>query len=107
MIKKPLEAAGVYCCLSLCILIFLYMGGCSGNKVPTDRPNIPEAVESFTVPLNDTATKPNVICLTPGQTAMLLEPIEAKARVPYDSGELYEGTVRFEQGSMVVKPRVE
>lgn len=47
------------------------------------------------------------VILTPGQTAMLLEPVQAIARVPFQGGKLYEGPVMFQKGSMVVKPRAE
>lgn len=49
--------------------------------------------------------EPSPIILQDGQTAQLLEDITAKVRIPFQGDQLFEGTVRLQKGSMIVKPR--
>ena len=97
-------------CVALAVFLFVLIGfaivGCSRSK-PIEARGVPKGVVRYEVPLSNTAAKPALVCLRPGQTAMLLENIEVEARIPYQGGELWTGRVVIEKGSMVVKPLVE
>ena len=56
------------------------------------------------VPLADTRI-PEILCLRPGQSAMLAKDAVVVARIPVQGRELYVGEVRLEKGTMLVKPK--
>ena len=72
------------------------IGGCYGEQ---------RAQQSYARAAPVQAHSP--LILSPGQTAVLLEDVQAIARIPYQGDELHSGPVVFQKGSMVVKPKVE
>jgi hypothetical protein len=96
--------------LAIFVLVWLLsiLGGCAGDRKSDSTANaIPATVHTYEVPLSDTSTIPDILCLLPGQTARLEEDIVVFARVPFQGRALYIGEVKLEKGTMLVKPKVE
>lgn len=99
----------VQCFFALSIVIFImgvFIGGCVGEPSPetSTAKAIPAAVQSHEVPVADTSTIPDMLILRPGQSAVLVEDMIAKAYIPAEGNRLYEGDVRFEKGTVLIKP---
>lgn len=84
----------IYAC-TVITMVLLHFAGCNAAKPPSASVT-PQPIAGI-----------SMIVLADGQSAVLLEDVIAKARVPFQGDALYEGEVRFQRGSMVVKPRVE
>lgn len=87
------------------ILVGCVIAGCGQKQAMANA--IPAAVVSYEVSLSDTTATPDLLCLMPGQSAMLLQDAVVVARIPYQGRELYVGEVKLEKGTMLVKPKVE
>lgn len=98
-------AYGIGWALMIACVLAIAIAGCS-NQQPeytksTPRPPVQAArVEARPSPVD-------VLCLMPGQSAMLLEDVIVVARVPYSDNALYVGKVKIGKGTMLVKPKEE
>lgn len=110
MVKQCLtsfvEGAVWVCGAMLClIMLALIMSGCHDEpKQASTATAIPAAIQRYEVPLADTTTIPDMLILRPGQSAVLVEDMIAKAYIPAEGNRLYEGSVRFEKGMVLIKP---
>ena len=102
--------AGVYAVVSMTIIAILAtIIGCSPEPRPamsrqSSAGPIPAAA-SYEVPVWDNSMDPELLILTPGQDAVLLEDIIVDARVPGErGGQLYAGKVKLYKGTKLKRP---
>lgn len=100
-----LKLYGICCVISVAFQMLLHLAGCSDVKQPSTAKAIPDAVQSYEVPIADTSALPELLHLAPGQSAMLLKDVIVAARIPYNGRELYVGEVKIQKGTMLVKPK--
>lgn len=103
--KKYLVAAGLVLVAIIAGFIAVIIGGCSKNAVPAGQ--VECTAKACPVGVEPIVPDGIPFCLLPGQTAQVLEDIVVEARIPYQGDKVYEGPVRIEAGSMLVKPKEE
>ena len=107
--ERVFESGLMMGCLVVVTLIPLVLAAVGGCRRDVEKPPAPPlfgdaAAATSCVPVETPGGESGPFCLLPGQTAMLVEDAVVQARIPYNGDALYQGRVRIERGSMIVKP---